>query len=179
MPSAQTGEDTSGRVGEAAPAEPDALGALKFRPDIEGLRAVAILFVVFSHYGVPGFTSGFVGVDVFFVISGFLITSLLAREYAARASESGGRGRISILAFYRRRVFRILPAAMTTIAAVLIAGKLFLNQIAFIKIQSDALWATFFATNIQLIRQAADYFQAGLPDSPLQNFWSLAVEEQY
>ncbi|MEI6403302.1 MAG: acyltransferase, partial [Actinomycetota bacterium] len=157
-----------------------AAGGLKFRRDIEGLRAVAVLMVVFSHLGFPGFASGFVGVDVFFVISGYLITSLLAKEYRRRAEASAsGRGRISIVGFYRRRVLRILPAALTTIAVVLLAGKLLLNRIAFIKLQSEALWATFFGTNIQLIQQATDYFRVNVAQSPLQNFWSLAVEEQF
>ena len=134
--------------------------------------------VVLDHLNVPGFGAGFVGVDVFFVISGFLITSLLVREYAA-CEASTGRGKISIRSFYRRRVLRILPAATTTIAAVLVAAKLLLSEVSFIKIKADALWAAFFGTNIQLIREAQDYFQRGLPDSPLRNFWSLAVEEQF
>jgi len=160
-------------------APPDAKGSLiRFRPDIEGLRAIAVLLVVFSHLKVPGFGAGFVGVDVFFVISGFLITSLLAAEYRRRV-DSGARGGISIRGFYRRRVLRILPAATLTIATTLLVGKLTLDRIQFIRLQSDALWATFFATNIQLIRQASDYFQRGLSESPLQNFWSLAVEEQF
>ena len=151
---------------------------IRFRPDIEGLRAIAVLLVVLSHLRVPGFASGFVGVDVFFVISGFLITSLLAAEYRKRL-ESGGRGGVSIRGFYRRRVLRILPASTLTIAVSLLVGKLTLGRIQFIKLQSDALWATFFGTNIQLIHQASDYFQRGLSESPLQNFWSLAVEEQF
>lgn len=170
----QSADPSNDRSGQA----PSLLKGLRFRGDIEGLRAVAVLLVVFGHLGVPGFRAGFVGVDVFFVISGYLITSLLANEYAARA-EAGERGRISIRGFYRRRVLRILPAALTTIAAVLVAGRLLLNSIAFVKIQADAFWAVLFGTNIQLINESTDYFRAGLPDSTLQNFWSLAVEEQF
>ncbi len=165
-----TTEEVSGAVEPRKP--------FRFRPDIEGLRAVAVLLVVLDHLRVPGFRAGFVGVDVFFVISGYLITSLLANEYATRAAIDR-RGRISIRGFYRRRVLRILPASLTTIAVVLVAGKLFLNSIAFVKIQADAFWAVFFGTNIQLINEATDYFRVGLPVSALQNFWSLAVEEQF
>ena len=121
--------------------------SFSFRPDIEGLRAVAVLLVVFGHLGVSGFSAGFVGVDVFFVISGYLITSLLANEYAARVA-SGKPGRISIRGFYRRRVLRILPAALTTIAAGLVAGQMLLNSIPFVKVQADAFLAVFFGTNI-------------------------------
>ena len=164
---------------EKARSRPEAPKSLiRFRPDIEGLRAIAVLLVVFSHLNVRGFSAGFVGVDVFFVISGFLITSLLAAEYRSR-SEENDQGRISIRGFYRRRILRILPASTLTIAVVLLVGKLTLERIQFIKLQSDALWAAFFATNIQLIHQASDYFQRGLSESPLQNFWSLAVEEQF
>ncbi|MEI7560161.1 MAG: acyltransferase family protein [Actinomycetes bacterium] len=169
----------SGRTAAEALADSQVDGPLiRFRPDIQGLRAIAVLLVVFDHLDVPGFGSGFIGVDVFFVISGFLITALLAAEYL-RHVDAGARGRISIRGFYRRRILRILPAATLTIAAVLLLGKLTLGRIQFIRLQSDALWATFFATNIQLIHQASDYFQRGLSESPLQNFWSLAVEEQF
>ena len=150
---------------------------IRFRPDIEGLRAVAVLLVVFSHLRVPGFGSGFIGVDVFFVISGFLITSLLAKEAQSRAVN--GRPRVSIVGFYARRALRILPAALTTIGVVLILGHALLTRIAFTRLQADALYATFFSTNLHLIAGSANYFARGLPDSVLRNFWSLAVEEQF
>src|SRR6476660_4694690 len=90
---------------------------IRFRGDVEGLRAVAVLLVVLDHLDVPGFQGGFIGVDVFFVISGYLITGLLVAEYGRKA-DATGRGSISIPAFYLRRARRILPAAVTVILAV-------------------------------------------------------------
>ena len=87
----------------------------KYRPDIDGLRAIAIIAVVFYHAGFPGFPGGFVGVDVFFVISGFLITALLFNEAAAT-------GRLGLSAFYARRVRRLLPAALIVVAVSLLLG---------------------------------------------------------
>ena len=94
---------------------------IRFRGDIEGLRAVAVLMVIFDHLRFRGFHGGFIGVDVFFVISGYLITSLLAAEYAEKAGRRKGRGSISIGHFYLRRARRILPAALAVIGAVVIA----------------------------------------------------------
>ena len=98
-------------AGELARTSPD---DRRYRPDVEGLRAVAILLVVLFHYGVPRLTGGFIGVDVFFVVSGFVITGLLLRE----RQESG---RTSILKFYARRCRRILPAATLVILATVLA----------------------------------------------------------
>ena len=152
---------------------------IRFRGDVEGLRAVAVLLVVFDHLQVPGFRGGFVGVDVFFVVSGYLITSLLAAEYAKQADANDGYGSISIPGFYLRRARRILPAALTVILAVVVASRLLLNELRVEQIQHDALWALFFGSNLNSINQATDYFAAGLAASPFQHYWSLAVEEQF
>ena len=153
---------------------------LRFRRDIEGLRSVAVLLVVFSHLRVPGFRGGFIGVDVFFVISGYLITSLLAAEYAEKAASSGrGAGTISIGRFYFRRARRILPAALVVLLAVYLGGRFLLNPLRADQINHDELWALFFASNINFIHQATDYFSQGLAISPVQHYWSLAVEEQF
>ena len=101
-------------------------GRIRFRGDIEGLRAVAVFLVIFNHLQVPGFRGGFVGVDVFFVISGYLITSLLASEYRQEVG-AGGHGSISIPRFYARRARRILPVALAVIAAVVVASRYLLN----------------------------------------------------
>jgi peptidoglycan/LPS O-acetylase OafA/YrhL len=143
-----------------------------FRADIEGLRAVAVLLVVLDHLRVPGFQGGFIGVDVFFVISGYLITSLLAAEYAKRGS-------ISIPGFYLRRARRILPAAVTVILAVVVASRLLLNPLRVDQVQHDALWTLVFGANINCINQATDYFGQLAAPSPFQHYWSLAVEEQF
>jgi peptidoglycan/LPS O-acetylase OafA/YrhL len=153
---------------------------IRFRGDVEGLRAVAVLLVVLAHLDVPGFGGGFFGVDVFFVISGYLITSLLAAEYAERAETHGGRGWISIPSFYARRARRILPAALTVIVAVVVAGGVLLNELRITQIRHDAVWAVFFGSNVNFIQQATDYSAQGLVDSsPFQHYWSLAVEEQF
>src|SRR5438067_254931 len=95
--------------------QPVSRAATHFRADVEGLRAIAVLSVVAFHYGVPGLTGGFVGVDVFFAISGFLITQLLLREIAAT-------GQLDFLGFYGRRAKRLLPAALAVTLATLIIG---------------------------------------------------------
>ena len=175
-----TGTEPTLAAADSTGGEPNH-SAVKFRPDIEGLRALAIIVVVLDHLGVPGFRGGFIGVDVFFVISGFLITSLLAAEQRrnVEAARAQAPGSVSIRNFYIRRAKRILPAGLAVIAFSLIAGKLLMNSIRFQTVKADALWATFFGENIHLMRQATDYFAQGTAVSPLQNYWSLAVEEQF
>ncbi len=143
-----------------------------FRADIQGLRAVAVGLVALDHANVGPFDGGFVGVDVFFVISGYLITSLLLRE----ADRSG---RVSLRDFYARRARRILPAALLVIMATLVLSVLFLDGAAALLVGEQAIWATFFAANIKFARDSTDYFAADDPASPLQHYWSLAVEEQF
>ena len=152
---------------------------IRFRGDIEGLRAVAVLMVILDHLRIRGFHGGFTGVDVFFVISGYLITSLLAAEYAEKAA-AGGNGSISIGHFYVRRAKRILPAALTVLGAVVVASHLLLNVLRVQQVQHDALWAAFFGSNVNFIRQSTDYFAAGfVSSSPFGHYWSLSVEEQF
>jgi len=115
---------------------------------------------------------GYVGVDVFFVISGFLITGQLVRELRAD-------GRISFLAFYARRARRILPAATLTVVVTAVASALLLDPLAAKRALDDALSAVYFGANIHFAAQGADYFNAGLAPSPFQHFWSLSVEEQF
>jgi peptidoglycan/LPS O-acetylase OafA/YrhL len=143
----------------------------RFRPDIQGLRAVAVVAVILDHlFSWP--SGGFVGVDVFFVISGFLITGLMLREHERT-------GRISWIGFYRRRVRRILPAA-TVCLVVTVAAAYFLYRAArFDAVLGDAIWAFFFASNWHFAAVGTDYLQATGPISPLQHYWSLAVEEQF
>ena len=142
------------------------------RTDIEGLRAVAVLAVLLFHAGVPGLDGGYVGVDVFFVLSGFLITSLMLNERAET-------GRISLVAFYSRRIRRILP--MSSIVAVLTLGAswLWLEPLRMKGLATDVLASAGFASNFVFAHRGADYLQSTLPPSPLQHFWSLAVEEQF
>jgi len=147
-------------------------GDRRFRPDVEGLRAVAVLLVVLFHAGIPGLKGGFVGVDVFFVISGFVITGVLLRE---RASS----GRTSILAFYGRRCRRIIPAATLVILVTIAASYLVLGNLAGDRSAVDGRWAAVFLVNFHFASEGTNYLAAQLPPSPLQNFWSLSVEEQF
>jgi peptidoglycan/LPS O-acetylase OafA/YrhL len=144
----------------------------RFRPDVEGLRAVAIVLVVLYHVHAGLAPGGYVGVDVFFVISGFLITGQLVREL-------GTDGRISFLTFYARRARRILPAALVTVAVTAVASALLLNPLAAKRSLNDGLSAIYFGANVHFAARGADYFNAGLSPSPFQHFWSLAVEEQF
>jgi peptidoglycan/LPS O-acetylase OafA/YrhL len=144
----------------------------RFRPDIEGMRAVAVgLVLLFHGFGAP-FTGGFVGVDVFFVISGFLITNLLLNERTRT-------GRISISRFYARRVRRILPAATLVVLATVFATYYWLGFIAGNQIAEDAKWTAVFSANIHFGLLGTDYLGSQLPPSPLQHMWSLGVEEQF
>jgi len=147
-------------------------GDRKFRPDVEGLRAMAIALVVLFHAGVPRFTGGFVGVDVFFVISGFVITGVLLRERS-------GSGRNSILAFYGRRSRRIIPAATLVIITTVLASYHWLGFIMGGNVAVDGRAAATFWVNFHFIATGTNYLAASLPPSPLQNFWSLSVEEQF
>lgn len=143
-----------------------------FRPDVEGMRAVAVVLVLLYHaFGAP-FIGGFVGVDVFFVISGFVITDVLLRERS-------DRGRISIPGFYARRVRRILPAATLVIVSTVAAAYRWLGFIAGNQIAEDGKWAAAFVANIRFALLGTDYFGEQLPPSPLQHMWSLGVEEQF
>jgi peptidoglycan/LPS O-acetylase OafA/YrhL len=156
----------------AATPSPVAHVSSHFRPDIEGLRAVAVLAVLLFHVGIPGFSGGFVGVDSFNVISGFLITGLLFRE-AART------GRIDLADFYSRRFRRILPASLLVIAVTLGAAYLILSPLRFQDVAGDAAASSLYAENIRLARSGTDYLAAMSTPSPLQHYWSLGVEEQF
>ncbi len=143
-----------------------------FRPDVEGLRAVAIVLVVLYHAHAGLAPGGYVGVDVFFVISGFLITGQLVRELRTA-------GRISFPGFYARRARRILPAALLTVVMTAVASALLLDPLAANRALHDGLSAVYFGANVHFAAQGADYFNAGLSPSPIQHFWSLSVEEQF
>ncbi len=142
------------------------------RADIQGMRAIAVLSVIAAHAQLGPFAGGFVGVDVFFVISGFLITQLLTREVERT-------GRLSILGFYARRARRILPAATLVLVATAVASALWLGAVQAPTAFADIGWAAFFAVNVRFAGLGTDYFAQDLPPSPVQHFWSLAVEEQF
>ncbi|MEY4228816.1 MAG: hypothetical protein RLZ84_1408, partial [Actinomycetota bacterium] len=142
------------------------------RSDIEGLRALAVALVLLYHAHVPGFGGGYVGVDVFFVLSGFLITGLLVNEREQT-------GRISFSTFYSRRVRRILPMSALVVVATLVASYVWLEPLRLRELGSDAIGTATFSSNFLFANRGADYLQSTLPPSPLQHYWSLAVEEQF
>jgi peptidoglycan/LPS O-acetylase OafA/YrhL len=148
--------------------------ARELRGDIQGLRAVAVLLVIAAHAGVPFLPGGFVGVDVFYVISGYLIAGLLYREVLLT-------GRISIGAFWARRARRILPAATLVTVVTVLLSVAWMSLLDARQVVIDALWASAFAANIHFAQQGVDYFTAVETSgpSPLQHYWSLAVEEQF
>ncbi|MFI0433788.1 MAG: acyltransferase family protein, partial [Candidatus Nanopelagicales bacterium] len=142
-----------------------------FRPDIQGLRAIAVGLVVATHlFGWP--TGGFVGVDVFFVISGFLITGLLMREL----ERTGG---ISMRNFYARRMRRIFPMSAIVLVCTVVAGFALFAASRADTTLVDAIWAFLFVENWHLVLNGADYFHATDAISPVQQYWSLSVEEQF
>lgn len=145
-------------------------GSLTYRPHIDGLRAVAVLPVVLYHFRVPGFRGGFVGVDVFFVISGFLITSLIFGEL--------GEGTFSVLRFYERRVRRIFPALFAVIAASTLVATLLFFPRDLLRFAESAAATALFSSNFDFWQQAG-YFDTAADLKPLLHTWSLAVEEQF
>ena len=153
--------------------------AERFRTDIASLRAVAVLLVLANHFGVPGFHFGFIGVDIFFVISGFLITRVLFKEYAESSMELSNRSSISLVNFYLRRIRRLLPAALVVILVVNLISFFAFNDAAQERLIGDSKWATMFLANIAFLRSGADYFQQTNEPSMLQHYWSLSVEEQF
>jgi peptidoglycan/LPS O-acetylase OafA/YrhL len=143
-----------------------------FRPDVEGLRGIAVLVVVLFHAGLAGMAGGFVGVDVFFVISGFLITGLLVREHERT-------GRIDLLHFYARRARRLLPAAIIVLIATLVAALHLVAPLDRASVGLDGAAAALSIGNIRFALDAGDYFSSVTDPSPFLHFWSLAVEEQF
>ncbi|HTH96084.1 MAG TPA: acyltransferase family protein [Stellaceae bacterium] len=143
----------------------------KYRADIDGLRALAVIPVVLFHLGLPIFRGGFVGVDVFFVISGFLITSIIDREIR--------EGSFSVLGFYERRVKRIFPALFVMMAVVTVASAIILLPPEFKNFGQSVAATSFFSSNLMFWYQGMDYFDGPADLKPLLHTWSLAVEEQY
>jgi peptidoglycan/LPS O-acetylase OafA/YrhL len=144
----------------------------RFRPDIEGLRAVAVALVLLYHAGVRQLRGGFVGVDVFFVISGFLITGLLVREL-----ESSGS--VSLARFYARRAKRLLPATAVVLVATTVLAWRFLSITDWGTFGGDVVAAAIYLLNWRLAARSVDYLAEGVGPSPVRHFWSLAVEEQF
>jgi peptidoglycan/LPS O-acetylase OafA/YrhL len=142
-----------------------------FRPDIEGLRAVAVIAVLLFHVGLPAAGGGFIGVDIFYVISGFLITGLLLRE-------GRSTGKVDLIAFYARRMRRLLPAALLVIVVTLAVSAVVLSPLRLTEVAGDAAASALYVANLRFALEATDYLAVATP-SPLLHYWSLGVEEQF
>ncbi len=146
--------------------------ASRFRGDIEGLRAVAVLLVIAAHYALPGFAGGFVGVDIFFVISGYLITALLVREHEET-------GRIALLRFYANRLRRLLPALLTMLVVCTAAAWLLLPMNQQPAQNLGAAMAAWWVSNFYFAFSDVDYFAAETVQNVFLHTWSLGIEEQF
>ncbi|WP_085317256.1 acyltransferase family protein [Derxia lacustris] len=144
--------------------------SVKYRPDIDGLRAVAVLSVVLFHAGISGFPGGYVGVDVFFVISGYLISKIIFTEIE--------NGSFSIVTFYERRIRRIQPALFAMAAFTVAFFALFFTPIDFKALGQSLAAALLFSSNIYFFVKSG-YFDPDSETKPFLHTWSLAVEEQY
>src|SRR5512139_1330633 len=127
-----------------------------FRPDIEGLRAVAVALVVLGHAGVPRLAGGYIGVDMFFVLSGFLITGQLLKEH-------GSRGRTSLAGFYARRARRILPAASLVLIVTVAASQQWLGPLRSAAVAEDGRMAAIFAANLHFASEGTQYLNVAAP----------------
>lgn len=150
---------------------------MKFRGDIQGARGIGVLIILLAHVGVSQLHGGYVLVDLFFAVSGFVITAMLIAEHKHRLSQ--GQHGFSLLGFYLRRLKRIFPIATVGIVTTVLLAYLVWNQVAAKKVFSDGIWAFFSLANFHEISKATDYFAQNVSHSPLQHYWTLAVEEQF
>ncbi|GAB3648307.1 acyltransferase family protein [Glycomyces tarimensis] len=152
--------------------KPDRWEGTGFRGDIQGLRAIAVVLVLLSHAGFAFAEGGYIGVDVFFVVSGFLITSLLIKEVF-------DTGKISIAGFYARRARRILPASTVVTIATVVGAWMWFPVTRFEAVMQDAFTVIVYVVNYRFVAESTEYLNADQMPSPFQQYWSLAVEEQF
>ena len=143
-----------------------------YRPQLDGLRCLAVYLVLLFHAQAVRFGGGFIGVDLFFVLSGFLVTTVIVAEIAER-------DRFSLGGFYARRVRRLLPAAVLAIAVTSLVQLLVVTEPTRLGMVRDAQAALLYVANWQFIHDANDYFGSGISGSPFLHFWSLSIEEQF
>ncbi len=160
------------RARPAAPRASEEAPKQGFRTDVEGLRAVAIVAVLACHAGIGALAGGYVGVDVFFVISGLLITRLLL-------GEARRRGSISLSRFYSRRAKRILPLSALVLATVSVLSLCLFSPLRAAEVSGDVVSSALYFVNWHFAAQSVDYFAQGNEPSPVLHLWSLAVEEQF
>ena len=161
--------DPSPVAGDEAGTPP---GDRRFRPDVQGLRAIAILLALVYHAGIPPFSGGYVGIEVFFVISGFVITGLLLRE-------RDSSGHTSLRNFYGRRARRIIPMATLVVIVTVIATYHSIGTLVGHETAVDGAWSAVFLANVHYQATDTNYLLSQAPPSPLLNYWSLGVEEQF
>jgi peptidoglycan/LPS O-acetylase OafA/YrhL len=149
-----------------------AVVSVRYSPALDGIRALAVTAVVLFHAGVGGLRGGFLGVDTFFVLSGFLITSLLLQE-------ASGEGRVRLARFWVRRARRLLPALLAVLAVTVIAGHYLLDSDALGLLRTDEYAALGYVANWRMIFRGTGYAAATATPSPLQHTWSLGIEEQF
>lgn len=144
---------------------------LKYRKDIDGLRSIAVMLVVLYHFGFTGITGGFVGVDVFFVISGFLITQIIAKQVA--------NGTFSFKQFYTRRIKRLMPAMLAMVSITFVVFSFVLLPSDYEMLASSIIYVSGYLANIFFWQEYGGYFAGATQEAPLLHTWSLAVEEQF
>ena len=142
------------------------------RADIQGLRALAVSLVVAAHVAPELIPGGFIGVDIFFVISGYVITLQMLK------SPTTSKGKF-LLNFYARRILRIIPSALLVILVTILATDYYLGPVTGNDARLDAGWASIFLSNFHFHNLSLDYFAAGIARSPVQHYWSLSIEEQF
>ena len=145
---------------------------LGYQPALDGLRAVAVVGVLLYHSGLSWAKGGFLGVDVFFALSGFLITSLLLQEYDRWSH-------LDLLAFWGRRARRLLPAMFLVVIAVAVYAKVYVDEASQSGLRGDSISSLLYVANWQFVLQGSSYFDQYVAPSPLKHTWSLAIEEQF
>src|SRR5271163_2488842 len=165
-------EVTNPGLSGSVPGDPGRPVRFSYVPALDGLRAVAVLGVMLYHGGAPLASGGFLGVNIFFVLSGFLITSLLLGEWAKRVSIRLGQ-------FWARRARRLLPALLVMLIGVAIYAKVFATPGEFADLRLDSLSTLFYVANWHFIASGGNYFNLTAQPSPLAHMWSLSIEEQF
>lgn len=143
-----------------------------FRSDIQGLRGVAVIFVIIGHVYPSVLPGGFIGVDVFFVISGYVITEQLKSLWLSNQKNL-------LASFYTRRILRIFPSALLVVLTTVLATRVLLGPIFGADAATDGFWSTVFLANFHFAALSQDYFASGVPQSAMQHYWSLSIEEQF
>ena len=143
----------------------------RYRPEIDGLRALAVLFVIGYHYFPRYMPGGYIGVDIFFVISGYLISSIVF--------QGAKNGQFSLLSFYSKRIIRLAPPLLLLLASSYIVGYLFLFSVEFSQLQNSIVATLSFVQNVYLYLEQGNYFQKDAVLNPLLHIWSLSIEQQF